>query len=340
MTAPTISVCVPTYNGSAYLAETLASISAQTFDDLEILIVDDGSSDDTLAIAEWFATTERRARVVRNAERAGSSAKNANKCLDHARGEWIKFIFQDDLMAPTCLSRMLEVGRRGPLVIAWHAYWFAPDIEARVRQYYETLPSLATELPGDYAPPESFCDAVLRNWRINFIGPTSSSFMHRDCFERYGRFSPDIVSFPDLEYWMRVGSQEGLAIVPERLVTFRAHNRSVSGALRKDANRAFANQLDGLLVTVNLARAPQYARLRESAQRVDPPLDAEARARAYASDLRWHAIDVRFRQRDDRPLTQWKALYARHPLVADVVRDADAQRSLWIRAKQALKAHL
>ena len=133
MTAPTISVCVPTYNGSAYLAETLASISAQTFDDLEILIVDDGSSDDTRAIAERFATTERRARVVRNAERAGSSARNANKCLDHARGEWIKFIFQDDLMAPTCLSRMLEAGRRGPLVIAWHDYWFAPDIEPRVR---------------------------------------------------------------------------------------------------------------------------------------------------------------------------------------------------------------
>jgi GT2 family glycosyltransferase len=65
VTAPTISVCVPTYNGSAYLAETLASISAQTSDDLEILIVDDGSSDDTLGIAERFATTERRARVVR-----------------------------------------------------------------------------------------------------------------------------------------------------------------------------------------------------------------------------------------------------------------------------------
>src|SRR5438045_5765583 len=91
MASPTISVCVPTYNGAAFLAQTLDSIAAQTFDDFEILIVDDTSTDTTLSIAESFAATEPRARIIRNAERAGSSARNANQCLRHARGEWIKF---------------------------------------------------------------------------------------------------------------------------------------------------------------------------------------------------------------------------------------------------------
>ena len=340
MTTPKVSVCVPTYNGAAFLGETLASLSAQTFGDFEILIVDDGSSDDTVDIAEGFAATERRARVVRNVVRAGSSARNANKCLDHTRGEWVKFLFQDDLMAPTCLARMLDAGRRGRLVIAWHDYWFAPDVEPSVRRSYENLPTLATDLPGEGAAAERFSGAVLRRWLTNFIGPTSSSFIHRDCFEKYGRFSADIVSFPDLEYWMRVGSHEGLTIVPESIVTFRVHDRSISGSLRNDPTRAFAAELDTLLAAVNLARAPEYAALREYAQRLDSPFDAEALVRRAASALRWLAIDMRYRQRDHAPLERWKNFCARHPIVVDVLRDVDAQRSLWSRAKQAVKARL
>src|SRR5512133_2278738 len=136
MPSPTISVCVPTYNGEAFLAETLASIAVQTFGDYEVLIVDDGSTDETLAIAEAYRATDARVRIVRNAERAGSSARNANQCVRLARGEWIKFLFQDDLMAPTCLERMLDAGQRGHLVIAWHDYLFEPGVDAATRGYY------------------------------------------------------------------------------------------------------------------------------------------------------------------------------------------------------------
>jgi glycosyltransferase involved in cell wall biosynthesis len=340
VTTPTVSVCVPTYNGSAYLAETLASISTQTFGDFEIVIIDDGSSDDTVDIAERFAATDRRARIVRNAERAGSSARNANKCLDHARGEWIKFLFQDDLMAPTCLERMLEAGRRGRLVIAWHEYGFAPDVDASVRQVYAERRTLAAQLPGDYAPPDAFCGAVLRNWLRNFVGPTSTSFIHRECFSTYGSFNPYIVLFPDLEYWMRVGSHEGVSIVPECLVTFRVHQRSISAALRTDPKYAYANELDGLQLIVNLARAPEYAAFRAHVDEIDSAFDAEARARATAFDLRWQAVDARYRRRDSGPLTQWKKFCAHQPLVVDLLRDVDAQRSLWSRTKDAVKARL
>ena len=340
MVTPKVSICVPTYNGAVFLGETLASISAQTFGDFEVLIVDDGSTDGSVVLAERFAATEPRARVVRNAVRTGSSARNANTCLNHARGEWIKFLFQDDLMAPTCLERMLATRRRGRLIIAWHNYWFAPDVAPVVRRYYENLPTLATELPGDYATTESFSGAVLRRWRTNFIGPTSSSFIHRDCFEKYGGFSPDIVSFPDLEYWMRVGSREGLAIVPEPVVTFRVHNRSISGALRNDPRHVFVNRLDALLAAVNLARAPEYAALRAYGRWLDSPFDAEALARHAASEIRWLAVDMRYRQRDNAPLERWNDFCARHPIVVDLLRDVDAQRSLWSRAKQAVKARL
>src|SRR6476661_6387292 len=117
--SPRVSVCVPTYNGALFLGETLACIEAQTMPDYEVVIVDDLSTDDTLALADAYAARDPRVRVIRSAERAGSSARNANRCITHARGEWIKFLFQDDLMAPTCLERMLQAGRNSRLVISW-----------------------------------------------------------------------------------------------------------------------------------------------------------------------------------------------------------------------------
>src|SRR3954466_13368966 len=91
---PTVSVCVPTYNGAAFLTETLASIAAQTFENYEVLIVDDGSKDSTVDLAEAYAASDARVRVLRNGERAGSSARNANQCAKHARGDWLKFLYQ------------------------------------------------------------------------------------------------------------------------------------------------------------------------------------------------------------------------------------------------------
>jgi glycosyltransferase involved in cell wall biosynthesis len=340
LTNPTVSVCVPTYNGSAFLEETMASISAQTFEDFEVLFVDDASTDDTVAMAKRFAAADRRVRVVRNTERAGASARNANRSIEHARGEWIKFLFQDDLMAPTCLARMLDAGRRGKFVIAWHDYVFSEGVEPAVRQWYESLPTLATELPGDHAAPREFCEAVLRLWRINFIGPTSTGFVHRDCVERYGKFRNDLVSFPDLEYWMRLGSVEGLTIAPEPLVTFRVHNRSISGLLRSDAKAAYANRLDGLLANLCLARSPEYAALRVVAREMEPPFDVEAAARNAAFEADWLAIDARYHKRDSGPLAAWADFCQRHPLALEMLRESNARQSLWYRAKQAVKARL
>jgi glycosyltransferase involved in cell wall biosynthesis len=337
---PKVSVCVPTYNGASFLSQTLESIAAQTFEDFEVLIVDDGSTDATIAIAESYAANDSRARVIRNSDRAGSSARNANQCLRHARGEWIKFLFQDDLMAPTCLARMLEAGQRGPFVVAWHDYLFASDVDEPTRRYYETLPSLATTLPTTYAGVDAFCDAVLDHWDTNFIGPTSSSFLHRDCFARHGEFSSEIRTFPDLEYWIRVGNQEGLAIVPERLVTFRVHNTSISGDIRKQQARGDVLSLEPILLLLYFARSPEYANVRRRALQRDPPIDPERMLRDAASDARWFAGEVRYRKRSDAVFRQWNTFCERHPEMLDVLRQVDATMSPWRKFKQFVKARL
>jgi len=331
---------VPTYNGAAFLAETLASVAAQTFEDYEVLIVDDGSKDSTLDIAEAYAASDARVRVVRNSERAGSSARNANRCAKLARGEWLKFLFQDDVMTPSCLEQMLDAGRQGPFVITWHGYLFEPNVDEPTRQYYESLPTLASALPGTYATIDRFCDATLTHWYINFIGPTSSSLIRRDCFDRYGGFNPDIATFPDLECWIRLGSHEGLVIATERLVMYRVHGTSITAGMRDRSNpRRFQYSLETVALQCKLARSPVYETMRNRA-RMHHGIDPEDVAQAQVVEARWGAFDVSFRTLDPTTRNEWETFCAKHAEVRGVLQAVDAKMSRWARFKQSLKARV
>ena len=338
---PRVSVCVPTYNGAAFLGETLASISAQTFDDFEALIVDDCSTDATVDIAERYARSDSRMRVIRNAVRAGSGAANAGNCVRHARGEWLKFLAQDDVMAPACLERMLEASARGPLVICWHDCRFEPEVDQALHVWRPGVDCpLAIELPGAYADADTVCAAILRRPYSNFIGPTSSCLIHRDCFAKYGSFDPSFSFFPDLDYWTRVGSREGIAIATEYLVTFRIHDASVSGGIRRDPKRDFREALQRFRRALLFVRSPDFENLRRIAAASSPPIDLEARARALAVEVRWAAVDDSYRRRDRWALEQWEAVLDADPHIRELMKEADAALPLSTRVKQFIKRRL
>ncbi|MGH7488544.1 MAG: glycosyltransferase family 2 protein, partial [bacterium] len=103
---PTISVCIPTYNGAAYLARCLDSVLAQTFSDFEVVIVDDRSTDESVAIARGYAERDSRVQVFRNDVNLGLVG-NWNRCVELSRGQWLKFVFQDDIVLPKCMTQML-----------------------------------------------------------------------------------------------------------------------------------------------------------------------------------------------------------------------------------------
>src|SRR5438093_1026213 len=105
-----VSVCVPTYNGARFLSQCLDTALAQTWGDFELLIVDDRSTDDTYEIAAEYATRDGRIKLYQNDRNLGL-AGNWNRCVQLSRGQWIKFLFQDDLLDVTCISRMLESRR-------------------------------------------------------------------------------------------------------------------------------------------------------------------------------------------------------------------------------------
>lgn len=100
--APRFSVVIPAYNASATLAETVASVRAQTFADWELVIVDDGSTDDTLALAESLSADDPRIRVVTQANRGSGGAYNTG--VRQSRADLIVMLSADDLLLPEHLA--------------------------------------------------------------------------------------------------------------------------------------------------------------------------------------------------------------------------------------------
>ena len=107
---PCVSVITANYNGAKHLAAAVRSVLEQSLTALELIIVDDASTDDSLAVIEAAAAGDPRVRVIRQRKNAGPGAAR-NRALDAARGHWVAVFDSDDLMAPDRLERMVECAR-------------------------------------------------------------------------------------------------------------------------------------------------------------------------------------------------------------------------------------
>jgi heptose III glucuronosyltransferase len=123
--SPKVSVIVPAYNAGAFLAPCLDSLAAQTLRDIEIIVVDDGSSDATLAIAQRYASKHAHFKVVTQRNAGVSAARNAGLAL--ARGEFIAFVDADDIVEPVMYERMYALAKVGRLDVAVCNAWFIED---------------------------------------------------------------------------------------------------------------------------------------------------------------------------------------------------------------------
>ncbi len=108
LNVPKVSVGLPVYNGARYLADTLDCLLAQTYDDFELIIVDNASTDETQAMCQAYADRDSRIRYYRNDENIGAAA-NYNRAFDLARGDYFKWSAADDLLEPTFLACCVDV---------------------------------------------------------------------------------------------------------------------------------------------------------------------------------------------------------------------------------------
>jgi GT2 family glycosyltransferase len=322
---PLVSVCVPTYNGARFLHQCLDSALRQSWRDLEVLVVDDGSSDETLAIARDYARRDERVRVQVNPHNLGL-ADNWNRCVALARGRWIKFLFQDDYLEPACVSRMLEAATGDTALVAVRRdIVFEPGIPASVRRTYEPFTTRAS-LSGFFGHAAriraaEFAAHLVRRPRLNCIGEPTALLIRRSAFDRFGAFNRDFAVLTDWEFAARVAIHTGLAYVDDTLAAFRVHAWSASQT--RGASRRFRVWvLDGLIMEHELANAPLYEPARQAAARLRPPVDLHFRlaqaARQARRMARRYAAD---RDRPDpRALADWAETIRRYPLLTAVPR--------------------
>ncbi len=206
-----VSVVIPAYNAAATIDETLRSVRAQTHEHLEILIVDDGSRDDTLAIARRHAEMDTRVHVLSQPNAGVAAARNAG--WRRARSDFIAFVDADDLWAPTKIERQLEAllagGDRVGLVYSWYQLI---DDKGRVLQH------------GGRPLYEG--DVLDEIFSGNFIGNGSAALVRRQALIDARGFETELRAAgaqgcEDLLFYCRVAEQHGFAVIPDYLVGYR-----------------------------------------------------------------------------------------------------------------------
>lgn len=120
-----VSVIIPCYNSAAYLDECMASVLSQSVSDFEAILIDDGSTDETYAIAQRWAQRDDRVRVLRQENSGVSAARNLG--LVHAAGDWVTFVDSDDLLMPDALETMLRAAGDGVDMVVCAHRTFAQD---------------------------------------------------------------------------------------------------------------------------------------------------------------------------------------------------------------------
>lgn len=133
---PRVSIGVPVYDGESYIAETLDSLLAQTFEDFELIICDNASTDRTEQICRTYADRDARIRYVRNAENVGA-ARNYRLAFELSSGEYFRWANCDDLFAPEGLARCVEVLDREPSVVLTYPKTKLVDEQGGVVSEYE-----------------------------------------------------------------------------------------------------------------------------------------------------------------------------------------------------------
>ena len=216
-----VSICLPTYNGEDFLADALQSILSQSYQDFELIIVDDGSSDATLDIIHSFS--DSRIQLHRNPERLGIPA-NWNRCLSLARGELVCVFHQDDLMHAENIERKVQLLRSDETIGFVHS---------------------AVETLVDASAPNSFADwieegtkdvvlegveyfrtLILQGNRI--CAPTVVG--RRQLLLQHGGFDEDLGFACDYAMWLKICATHRIGFFADPLVSYRWHGGNASHA--------------------------------------------------------------------------------------------------------------
>jgi len=234
--APTVSVLVAAYDVEPYLERCLDSLVGQTLSDIEVVVVDDASTDRTAEIAARFAERDARVRLIRHEENRGAGGAR-NTALEAARGKWIAYVDGDDWMLPEALERIHRRAASAEVpVVLFPALQYLED-EERLRVYRGTVLGVPERFRTG---PETLGGMPVTPW---------SKLYRRDFLERWGVRFPERINNEDVQffYCLFAKAEPEVVTLNEPLYVYRRRAGSMMGQqvrVRKDAPTILSNVLD------------------------------------------------------------------------------------------------
>jgi len=203
-----ITVVIPTYNRYELLKRALASVFAQTQRVDEIIVVDDGSTDDTAQIIKDFPSIT----YIYQENRGVSAARNAG--IKEAKNEWIAFLDSDDAWHPQKIEAQMQFHKNNSDILMSYTdeRWIRNDNEVQVPKKY-------AKVGGD----------IFQACLSHCIIAPSAAFMHRSLFEKYGEFDEALEVCEDYDLWLRTAFSEKIGLVNKKLITkYAGHPEQLS----------------------------------------------------------------------------------------------------------------
>ena len=228
---PLVSIVVPCYNSARYLRPCLDSVINQTYDNLECIVVDDGSTDDTKAVVHEYQDKDSRVKYLYQDNGGEASAKNHG--LEHACGEWVHVLDSDDWIAPDKIANQVELGAkfRGDhaYVIVYSDYEIVYENESRPN------PENVQIIVGELSRQQIVQKIVSRKRGLATPTPITlnSMLLSRNIFDKY-KMNEKMPNVADLELYYRI-LQDNVRCVyaPGISMYYRQHESSMSKDSRK-----------------------------------------------------------------------------------------------------------
>jgi len=241
--SPLVSVIIPAYNSAAFVLQAVQSALDQTYGNYEVIVVDDGSTDDTKLVLSRF---DGQFRYLYQPNRGLSAARNAGIAL--AKGDFVCFLDADDLWAPDKVElQVAYMERHRDIALLSTGYEHFTDDGAVAPPLY------AVALPVETAA-RTFTsrDDFVKFVSANFIF-VSTVMVRKDCFDKSGLFDTNLRAAEDRDMWLRISAHFDIACLPPILVRKRNHSLNMS----KDRTRQIRSRIQ--VLEKNRALFPELA---------------------------------------------------------------------------------
>jgi glycosyltransferase involved in cell wall biosynthesis len=229
MTAPLISVIIPNYNYARFLPEAIDSVLAQTYPNVEIIVVDDGSTDNSEEVLRGYG---EKLRWFRQSNKGVSAARNYG--IEQSRGELLAFMDADDMWHPEKLERQARLFENPAIGMVYCGLQY---ISAEGEPLGQNLSGLSGQVLKEIA--------LLQPPGVPASG--SAALISRACYEKVGPFDTRLSTSADWDMWRRIACHYELALVPEPLVLYRLHGSAMHrnvALFERDMLHAFSSMFE------------------------------------------------------------------------------------------------